>query len=169
MLMLGRCLPHIVPNVLLAKREVTNDLLTQQPRPISHHGFHVHCGQLFTLMPFSIQHWINLFSPLRYTLSLFLPPPHRSVSLLFCSLMSSLAFLHASHCSDREWLRTSARWVEHMGTHSCLPPFLHYTCDLWPFSWFGFSSPSFFIADISTFVEITWASFSHKYCQTFCL
>lgn len=23
MLMLGRCLPHIVPNVLLAKREVT--------------------------------------------------------------------------------------------------------------------------------------------------
>ncbi|XP_073686659.1 RAB11-binding protein RELCH homolog [Garra rufa] len=41
MLMLGRCLPHIVPNVLLAKREVTNDLLTQQPHLISHH---VHCG-----------------------------------------------------------------------------------------------------------------------------
>lgn len=33
MLMLGRCLPHIVPNVLLAKREVT---LTSSA-PTAHH------------------------------------------------------------------------------------------------------------------------------------
>ncbi len=154
MLMLGRCLPHIVPNVLLAKREVTHDLLTQQSHLIFHQPLCLPCPlRLASPSHSSLNSTLTrliFYHCSCVSLSLY-PKPNPPLCLLLCSLISSLAFVHASHCSDREWLRTSVRWVEHIGTFSHQPCFLHHACGLWPFSWLGFSSASLVVSDSNAF------------------
>lgn len=156
MLMLGRCLPHIVPNVLLAKREVTNDLLTQQPHqfPSANYGFHVHCGWLLPLIQFLIQCWLNLYVSIAVVcvyvcVSLSMPPPTQSTSLLFCSVHSFLLLLLCMHLTapiENGCAPLSGEW-KHIGTFSHQPSFLHHACDIWPFSWLGFSSAYFVVSD----------------------
>lgn len=99
--MLGRCLPHIVPNVLLAKREVTNELLILQPSPNVPSAttafmstaavFFLSCRSQFRIKStyFSIAiHTVSLFSPHPIVLSLFCSV-HSCLLLLFCMRLTA--------------------------------------------------------------------------------
>lgn len=102
MLMLGRCLPHIVPNVLLAKREV--------PPTSPHPSLPLPHPPINTVFFLSSVWYSASDSTVFFTdahLSCLLPFLH-----FFCPFTLSLTLsLCACLSAPREWLHTCARWV----------------------------------------------------------
>lgn len=136
MLMLGRCLPHIVPNVLLAKREVINDLLTQQPHlfSISQLSCPLRLASPSHSILNSVLTQLIFFhcSCMCVCLSLSMPPPTQSTSLLFCSVHSFLLLLLCMHLTspiENGCAPLSGEW-KHIGTFSHQPSFLHHARDI---------------------------------------
>ncbi len=137
MLMLGRCLPHIVPNVLLAKREVTHDLLTQQSHLIFHQPLHLPCPLRLASSSHSILNstltQLNFFHCSCVCLSLSLSIPQTQSTSLSCvhSFLLLLLCMHLTAPIENGCEPLSGEW-EHIGTFltsALLPSFMRVAFD----------------------------------------